>query len=128
MRRRRFLQLGTAGLIAASLPGAAISVASQSELHRLAEPGLLHILRDRESVRAIGASYRRTVPFEDDVHVLAAQITGDMKRSGGSAANQADIEKQVRRDFDRGRTVQIDGWVLSRTEARQCALFSLIAG
>lgn len=128
MRRRRFLQLGTAGLMAASVPGAAISAASTSELQQLAEPGLLQILGDRGSVRAIGVSYRKTVPLEDDRRVLAAHITGDVKRSGGSATNQADIEQQVRRDFDTGRMIQIDGWVLSRTEARQCALFSLVAG
>jgi hypothetical protein len=33
----------------------------------------------------------------------------------------------VRRDFVDGRTVEIDGWLLSLTEARQSALFSLSA-
>jgi hypothetical protein len=31
----------------------------------------------------------------------------------------------VRDDFASGRTVVVDGWVLSAIEARQCALFSL---
>jgi hypothetical protein len=31
----------------------------------------------------------------------------------------------VRRDFTEGHTVEVQGWVLSITEARQCALYSL---
>ena len=34
--------------------------------------------------------------------------------------------EQVRRDFAEGRTVEVQGWVLSVTEARQCALYSLV--
>ena len=30
-------------------------------------------------------------------------------------------------DFEAGRTVLVSGWVLSQTEARQCALYSLSA-
>ena len=36
-----------------------------------------------------------------------------------------DIEEFVQADFENGETVVVRGWVLSRTEARQCALFSL---
>jgi len=37
------------------------------------------------------------------------------------------IAATVRRDFETGRTVLVNGWVLAATEARQCALFSLLA-
>ena len=40
-------------------------------------------------------------------------------------ARHRSIAQQVRDDFAAGRTVVVDGWVLSATEARQCALFSL---
>ena len=33
---------------------------------------------------------------------------------------------QITDDYNKGNTVMIDGWILSRIEARQCALFSLI--
>jgi len=36
------------------------------------------------------------------------------------------VNEQVQLDFARGRTVMLNGWVLSVTEARQCALFSLL--
>jgi hypothetical protein len=35
------------------------------------------------------------------------------------------IRSQIQADFAADRTVMLDGWVLSVTEARQCALFSL---
>ena len=37
------------------------------------------------------------------------------------------ISALVRRDFETGRTVLVNGWILSVNEARQCALFSLLA-
>ena len=41
-------------------------------------------------------------------------------------ANQAtEIEKNVKMDFKSDKLVVIKGWVISETEARQCALLSL---
>jgi hypothetical protein len=36
------------------------------------------------------------------------------------------IDHKIKQDFEAGRTVVIKGWVLSQTEALQCALFHLI--
>ena len=63
-----------------------------------------------ERVRDIGEQYRRLVPDESDWMRLSGPISA-----------------LVRRDFETGRTVLVNGWVLSVTEARQCALFSLLA-
>ena len=38
----------------------------------------------------------------------------------------AALKKGIKNDFEIGNTVMIDGWILSVTEARQCALFSII--
>lgn len=38
------------------------------------------------------------------------------------AARRHRLEARVRAEFASGTTVQLDGWVLSRTEARLCAL------
>jgi len=42
-----------------------------------------------------------------------------------STIKNGPTDAQIRGDFAAGRTVVIDGWVLSVTEARQAALFSL---
>jgi len=36
------------------------------------------------------------------------------------------MEERVRADFAAGRVVVVRGWILSVTEARECALFSLL--
>jgi hypothetical protein len=36
------------------------------------------------------------------------------------------LENKVENDFKTGKIAVIKGWVLSLTEARQCALFSIL--
>jgi hypothetical protein len=82
----------------------------------MAHPDLLSVLGPGP-VRDIGVEYRRLVPAENDPLCLRAAIL----------ASRMSIARVVRRDFTTGRTVLVNGWVLSATEARQCALFSLLA-
>jgi hypothetical protein len=112
--RRRFLQL-TAGGVVASFTSAACARESA-----LSQPGLLEFL-GAERVRRIGARYRAAVPNENSHAALRAAISQRQSFWPGW------IERQVRDDFAAGRTVLVDGWVLSATEARQCALFSLVS-
>lgn len=105
--------MAAAGAAGLALPAAR---AGQSADAALAHPRLLEILRDERAVRELGRRYRETVPGENAAPALAQAIRG-----GG-----ARVDDQVRRDFDAGHTVTLDGWVLSVTEARQCALFSLL--
>jgi hypothetical protein len=39
---------------------------------------------------------------------------------------RADLEERIRNDFIHGDTVAVDSWLLSITEARLCALVSLL--
>jgi len=79
-----------------------------------------------ERVRTLGAQYRAAVPKENSATALRAAIS-DTAQHGFRLpwARRASLNDQVRDDFAAGRTVLVDGWVLSATEARQCALFSL---
>ena len=36
------------------------------------------------------------------------------------------LDQRVREDFEGGRTVRLDGWILSNTEARQTALYYIL--
>jgi hypothetical protein len=100
MDRREFLCLSL---------GAAVLTVPAREDAASARPDLLSMLGP-QAVRDIGLQYRRLVPAEN----------AWMPRS-------APISALVRRDFETGRTILVNGWVLSVTEARQCALFSLLA-
>lgn len=103
MNRRRFLQLSACGVAAgAAGPGPGFPRSTPHELLDLLGP---------ESVRRLGRRYREMVPAHD---LLSGAIW------------RWPMRDRVRDDFARGRTVVVLGWVLSVTEARQCALYSLL--
>jgi hypothetical protein len=129
MRRRRFLQVAAAGALAIGLPGA--RAGTSRPFHLLADPGLLRLFGSTGHVRAIGVRYRAAFPHEDTPETLAAAILVGRDRTAPTAPLPAarlhdHLERQVRDDFARGATVRLDGWILSRTEARQCALYSML--
>jgi len=103
MNRRRFLQLSASGVAAG---GASLGWRTPS-----CAPHALLDLLGPESVRRLGRHYRAMEPAVD---LLSAALP---RRA---------ISHRVREDFAGGCTVVVLGWVLSVTEARQCALFSLL--
>jgi hypothetical protein len=125
MKRREFIGMAAAGAAGLVLPTAVHGDTSVSTV--LAHPQLLEILRDERVVRELGKSYRETVPAEKDAQTLTQAIRGDSAAAMATpAALRAQVNKAVRRDFADGRTITLRGWVLSVTEARQCALYSLL--
>ncbi len=122
--RRRFLQITAAGVVASLTATAGASDAAE-DVSALDRPELLTMLGP-ERVRELGARYRAATPNEHTARSLRAAISETERRTlllrwtpRGSIANQ------IQHDFAVGRTVLVDGWVLSATEARQCALFSI---
>jgi hypothetical protein len=79
-----------------------------------------------ERTRAIGTLYRASVPQESTAAALRAAISST-RPTGFALSLRRPIETQVHDDFEDGRTILVGGWVLSQTEARQCALYSLSA-
>ena len=128
MKRRNFLQIAAAGTVAFSLSGAQWLPEPSSCWQALAHPGLRDFLGDSQRLREIGLVYRRAFPKEDYPETLKAAILSDSGLSEGLADStlRARLDQQVRDDFERGCTVQLNGWILSVTEARQCALFSIL--
>jgi hypothetical protein len=123
--RRRFLQLTASGVVAGFASAACARESGEDDERALAQPALLEML-GAERVRRIGARYRAAVPSENSRAALGAAILQSRRRGFLLPwARHRSIAQQVRDDFAAGRTVVVDGWVLSATEARQCALFSL---
>lgn len=123
MDRRSFV--GLAGASALALVTLSCAPGAEYNERSLARPELLEAL-GAGGVRAIGARYRATHPTESDAGALRDAILASRPwhaRLVGEA--QSSIADLVRVDFEQGRTVVVDGWLLSVTEARQCALFSL---
>lgn len=120
--RRRFLQLAVTGIVA-GLTSSACARDTSEDTRSLGKPALLEMLGP-ERTREIGAQYRAAVPGENTAATLREAISSSQHRAFPWIGRQS-IEEQIRNDFAAGRTVVVSGWVLSETEARQCALYSL---
>lgn len=85
----------------------------------------------KESARMMGLAYLRLRPGEAEIGRLAETICSDaVQRSQLAAADDARLRQWVRsrqmKDFEEGRRVKVNGWIVSLTEARLCALVALI--
>jgi hypothetical protein len=99
--------------------------ASHATASEEAERHLLSLFSDLQAPRAVGNRYLALYPAEADrellrVGVIESAGTPDLKGLRASLAHRC------REDFRNGDTVIVDGWVLARTEARTCALTTLI--
>lgn len=73
----------------------------------------------RPTLWPLGEAYVRAHPHERDADTLVHALRrAGVTATGGRRAMAA----ATRHDFASGNTVDIDGWLLSRTEARVCAL------
>jgi hypothetical protein len=71
-----------------------------------------------DSVVAVGRCYLAAHSHEADVSFLQRMLR---------AGHLASVRARTRRDFSLADVVVIDGWIITRTEARICALASLTA-
>lgn len=125
--RRQFLVGGgalTVCALVAQLRGVSDAndyfLANRSYFHRV-HPELREYL---DECRLLGSYYLKKNPQESHGPFLYRTLFGDLEpRSGDFLAKACTrVGEAVQRDFEHGRTVEIDGWVLARTELRLCAL------
>ncbi len=131
MKRRKFI-LATSAVVlaAASVPVYRYYKKKSKYYNPLTTPDDLNRFCDDKTIREIGTSYRTLVPAENEKKKLTdLLLTGeDGKPTDGSddVAVYQLIDKKIRNEFnDYNKLLVIKGWVISPTEARQCALFSL---
>jgi hypothetical protein len=137
--RRQLLELLSSGVAACcwSLTGRidiaeADDIAGADDLER-ARQKLISLFSDRSRVHAIAAAYLGTLAREQaSPATLTRAILGPMSISiaaGMTApAIRQFIAERIQLDFLRDDMVCVDGWMLSRTEARLCALAATDGG
>jgi hypothetical protein len=115
MKRRRFLKTSLASGVLA-FPGASLLAARTT----IATPpeGLRSLFGDAARIRNLGVAYLASCPDENRIDTLEKLCAGPGDTSLVASA--------IRRDFASGHVVTVDGWVLSRTEARHCALYAML--
>lgn len=118
--------LGSFALLPMVSHAARATVPGESDLRSQA---LGNLFRHRSSAIAIGNAYLRGHPQERNLQdLLQALFEGapgpDVR--GEPIAGRRYFEKKIRNDFQAERTVTVEGWVLSLTEARLCAAITLL--
>ncbi|CAN5149021.1 hypothetical protein BH20ACT13_BH20ACT13_10770 [soil metagenome] len=89
---------------------------------------LTGLLSNLESARVVGREYVRVASPEATsqrlVDAVAAGVPGgrDVIRAASNGDLRRLILARVRQDFDDDDVVTLDGWIVSRTEGRLCAL------
>ena len=128
MNRRVFILFGALGIAAIGLPTTKWLGLYAGWDNRLALPRLLSHLFSRKAIRALGKMYLELKPDESNYDKLTEELLRKTSRTVFSQTEdvQAQIEEKIKEDFAGGATIVLDGWILSVTEARQCAYFSLL--
>jgi hypothetical protein len=131
--RRQFLwlSLGIGGLLLATprvgWPASLSDVQQHMELARFAR-----LLKNQDSAKAIGAAYLQAHPKEAAANLLLNHLVTSLTKPGEawSGAGEQDLKKlfqqRIQEDFADEKVVKLQGWILSTTEARLCALTTLV--
>jgi hypothetical protein len=130
MTRRSFLfnSLGTTAAFLLAFIGCREKVSSKTTALFL--PELLSLIIDEKSIRDIGKAYISLAPNQTTNSYLISLLMTDRygkKLSDTASASTiiSELRKKIVADFKKGQYLFVDGWILSETEAQQCALFSL---
>jgi hypothetical protein len=122
MKRRNFILMATTAAAAVAIPSIYYKYSTATYNKLMVIPQQLAYLVSTEFVVALGVLY--TIQFDDEnserelVDLLLENITSSNEIT-------SEIDKKITTDYQTNKTVTLEGWVLSQTEARQCALFSL---
>jgi hypothetical protein len=93
---------------------------------------LAHFYIHNKSAKIVGLEYLRCVPREANVRLLVDLICSSRKERRVELAKASKQKRrkmlllQQRQDFEQGRIVMVQGWILSETEARLCALAAFL--
>ncbi len=125
MDRRKFLQISAVGAVAITLP---LAHCKPKPNDLLEFPGTLSSICDEQTIRELGQAYLQKFPGENKssgLQDLLMEGHSGKESNDDSDAIATMLDKKIHDDFKTSRTVILKGWVLSITEARQCALYSL---
>lgn len=123
MKRKKFIVLSGLGISAIAISAGYYKFSTPEYDQLLTEPELLSHIWDGTTISNIGESYRKQFSDENSERKLVEHLS-DYESTETTTITEV-LRQKITDDFNKGNTVMIDGWVLSRTEARQCALFSL---
>jgi len=130
MKRRSFVITIILGLLGiAAFPFISL-IRNNDKSKVFTHPKILSLLCDRSTIELLGCSYLKLKPAERNETVLKDLLLGTPRKifleKQDMPTIESQIEKRIKNDFDANNVVVVEGWVLSITEARQCAFYSII--
>lgn len=130
MLRRTFCEITSIAVASTFVPFMSCSEPDASIDRRLSLPTTMATINESSTIVKVGNAYLDQTPSENSPEILINHLLINSKgdsipKNTDSKTLQKLMSKKVKADFDNGETVVVRGWVLSRTEARQCALYSL---
>ena len=95
------------------------------------KPKLLSRLCDDDTIQALGRTFLQVNPMENNRDVLEKELYGAGINIASPSPRlvvkvQTRLEKLIYEDFDSGDIIILKGWILARTEARQCAVYFIL--
>ena len=131
MQRRKFLHVSAVGTTAIVFTGISCGYRHASFYNILDKPGQLSGICDLNALREIGKAFRLQTPGETSVDKLADLLSADV--AGNKISSSSDdlfiqnlMKQKIKHDFETDNTVIVNGWVITVTEARQCALLYVV--
>lgn len=124
MNRKTFLVLSGMGFLAVSGTLYLGIRGYKNRKNVLSRPESLALFCEDDALVLMGKQYLELYPQEQDVSLLISLINSSQYCQEQTLRRQ--LQDNTRRDFEFNQTMILDGWVISRTEARQCALFTLM--
>ena len=130
MKRRTFILVSGVSAIALGIPWVSCRNRASHMNSALSQPQFLARICNEREVLEIGTLYRKQMPGEaGEKQLVSLLLTDDTGKSISESTEKSSLapwlEQKITSDFEAGRTVIVKGWVLSITEARQCAAYSL---
>ena len=123
--RRRILQQ-----LAMTLSTAAVTLPTHAAPHPACVTGdpdlsaaIGGLISHRNSAAIIGDAYLTQFNDERSADILMSKIRESLL-TDTQCINENILLSRIRADFERGDIVNLHGWLLSRTEARVCALYT----
>jgi hypothetical protein len=126
MQKDDFIYLSAYTAVALAIPEVDGGVCKQIDTET--QPFFLSHLADIKTIVATGMAYRKAHKEEDNKNKLEELLLANstLQSSSDDKAIKSMLDHKVENDFKTGKIAIIKGWVLSLTEARECALFSLL--
>jgi hypothetical protein len=125
MQRKIFLQLTAFTATAIALP---FLTACDKKENDEAQPAFFSQIAEKGSIINTGIAYRAVYPWENNKDTLKRLLLLESGLPASASRGQisGSLSGKVESDFKTGKVLVVNGWVLSLTEARQCALFSIL--